>query len=136
MNHGRKLGLTDFLDGQNYLLVIVDSDLSNYPEMALLSNTSAACVTTHIKSIFARHDIPQVVYSDNGLCYSDKDFQKFIEEYGFQHQAAVEWKGREMSTHSETATQESSEQPIGSLFSSAELTCLSTSTLLILNPPL
>jgi len=67
MNHGRKLGLTDFLDGQNYLLVIVDSDLSNYPEMALLSNTSAACVTTHIKSIFARHDIPQVVYSDNGL---------------------------------------------------------------------
>lgn len=72
-----------FLDGRNYLLVI--DYLSNYPEIALLSNTSSACVITHMKSIFARHGIPQVVCSDNGPCYSGRDFQKFAEEYGFQH---------------------------------------------------
>ncbi len=59
--------------------------LSNYPEIALLRSISAAGVVTHIKSIFARHCIPQVVCSDNGPCYSSKDFQKFAEKYEFQH---------------------------------------------------
>ncbi|KAL0152959.1 hypothetical protein M9458_051737 [Cirrhinus mrigala] len=72
-----------FLDGQNCLLVI--DYLSNYPEIALLSSTSAAGVVTHMKAIFARHGIPQVVCSDNGPCYSSRDFPKFAEEYGFQH---------------------------------------------------
>ncbi|RXN33948.1 Retrotransposable element Tf2 type 1 [Labeo rohita] len=80
----QKVGTDLFsLDGQNYLLVI--DYLSNYPEIALLSSTSAAGVVTHMKSIFARHGIPQVVCSDNGPCYSSRDFQKFAEEYGFQH---------------------------------------------------
>ncbi|KAL1264137.1 hypothetical protein QQF64_004492 [Cirrhinus molitorella] len=71
------------LDGKNYLLVI--DYLSNYPEIALLTNTSSACVITHIKSIFARHGIPQVVCSDNGPCYSSKEFQDFAVEYDFKH---------------------------------------------------
>uniref|UniRef100_A0A672Q3W0 Integrase catalytic domain-containing protein n=1 Tax=Sinocyclocheilus grahami TaxID=75366 RepID=A0A672Q3W0_SINGR len=72
-----------FLDGKNYLIVI--DYLSNYPEIALLPSTSAASVVTHMKSIFARHGIPKVVCSDNGPCYNSKDFQKFADEYGFQH---------------------------------------------------
>uniref|UniRef100_A0A3B3QWT0 Integrase catalytic domain-containing protein n=1 Tax=Paramormyrops kingsleyae TaxID=1676925 RepID=A0A3B3QWT0_9TELE len=72
-----------FLDGQNYLLVI--DYLSNYPEIALLTSASTAGVVTQMKSIFARHGIPQVVCSDNGPCYSSKDFQRFAEEYWFQH---------------------------------------------------
>lgn len=51
----------------------------------MLPNTSSASVIKHTKSIFARHGIPQVVCSDNGPCYSGKDFQKFAEEYGFRH---------------------------------------------------
>lgn len=72
-----------YLDGKNYLLVI--DYLSNYPEMALLSNMSAACVIKHMKSIFARHGIPQIVYSDNGPSYSCKEFQDFAQEYDFCH---------------------------------------------------
>uniref|UniRef100_A0A673AT44 Integrase catalytic domain-containing protein n=1 Tax=Sphaeramia orbicularis TaxID=375764 RepID=A0A673AT44_9TELE len=53
--------------------------------MALLSNMSAACVITHMKSIFARHGIPQIVYSDNGPCYSCREFQLFAQEYDFKH---------------------------------------------------
>ncbi|KAI7804246.1 hypothetical protein IRJ41_003255 [Triplophysa rosa] len=72
-----------FLDGKNYLLVI--DYLSNYPEMALLPNTSAACVISYMNSIFARHGIPQIVCSDNGPCYSSKEFQDFAVEYDFKH---------------------------------------------------
>ncbi|KAE8291509.1 Retrovirus-related Pol polyprotein from transposon 17.6 Protease [Larimichthys crocea] len=72
-----------YLDGKNYLLVI--DYLSNYPEIALLPNMSAACVIKHMKSIFARHGIPQVVYSDNGPSYSCKEFQDFAQEYDFCH---------------------------------------------------
>lgn len=72
-----------YLDGKNYLVVI--DYLSNYPEMALLSNLSAACVIKHMKSIFSRHGIPQIVYSDNGPAYSCKEFQDFAQEYDFRH---------------------------------------------------
>lgn len=62
----QKVGTDLFhLDGKNYLLVI--DYCSNYPE-ALLPNMSATSVIRHIKSIFARHGIPQIVYSDNGPC--------------------------------------------------------------------
>uniref|UniRef100_A0A3B1JHU7 Integrase catalytic domain-containing protein n=1 Tax=Astyanax mexicanus TaxID=7994 RepID=A0A3B1JHU7_ASTMX len=71
------------LEGKNYLLVI--DYLSNYPEIALLSTMTAACVIKHLKSIFARHGIPQMVCSDNGPCFSCKEFQAFAEMYDFQH---------------------------------------------------
>lgn len=80
----QKVGTDLFhLDGKNYLLVI--DYLSNYPEMALLPSMSATSVIRHMKSIFARHGIPQIVYSDNGPCYSCKEFQDFAREYDFQH---------------------------------------------------
>lgn len=80
----QKVGTDIFhLGGKNYLLVI--DYLSNYPEMALLSNMSATCVITHMKSIFARHGIPQIVHSDNGPCYSCREFQLFAQEYDFKH---------------------------------------------------
>lgn len=59
--------------------------LSNYPEMALLPSMSATCVIRHMKSLFARHGIPQIVHSDNGPCYSCKEFKDFAEEYDFRH---------------------------------------------------
>ena len=58
------------LDGKNYFLVI--DYLSNYPEIALLSKMSAICVIKHMKSIYAKHGIPQIIYSDNGPSYSCK----------------------------------------------------------------
>ncbi|MGH0128263.1 UNVERIFIED_CONTAM: hypothetical protein FKN15_034099 [Acipenser sinensis] len=80
----QKVGTDLFhLNGKDYLLVI--DYFSNYPEMALLSSTSANCVITHIKSIFARHGIPQVVVSDNGPSYNCKEFKQFAEHYDFQH---------------------------------------------------
>ena len=80
----QKVGTDLFhLDGKNYLLVI--DYFSNYPEIALLTSMTASSVITHLKSIFARHGICEILQSDNGPCYNCKEFQNFAEEYDFQH---------------------------------------------------
>ena len=80
----KKVGTDIFhLDGKNYLLVI--DYFSNYPEIALLTSLTASNVITHLKSIFARHGICEILQSDNGPCYNCKEFQNFAEEYDFQH---------------------------------------------------
>ena len=116
-----------YLDGKNYLLVI--DYLSNYPEIALLPNMSAACVIRHMKSVLARHGIPQVVYSDNGPSYSCKEFQDFAQEYDFRHvtssplyaQSNGKAHSHSMLAHSQAATQESTRKSFRSILSSAEL---------------
>lgn len=70
-------------NGKDYLLVI--DYYSNFPEIALLSNTTASTVIGHVKSIFARHGIPKTVVSDNGPCYNCKEWQQFANHYGFSH---------------------------------------------------
>ena len=40
---------------------------------------------TCIKSIFARHGIPEKVMSDNSPQYASEMFKKFAAEYGFEH---------------------------------------------------
>uniref|UniRef100_A0A3Q2DFB3 Integrase catalytic domain-containing protein n=1 Tax=Cyprinodon variegatus TaxID=28743 RepID=A0A3Q2DFB3_CYPVA len=56
--------------------------------MALLTNTTSACVITHTKSIFARHGIPYMVVSDNGPCFSSREWQRFATQYEFRHVTA------------------------------------------------
>uniref|UniRef100_A0A3P8U020 Integrase catalytic domain-containing protein n=1 Tax=Amphiprion percula TaxID=161767 RepID=A0A3P8U020_AMPPE len=53
--------------------------------MALLTNTSSACVITRTKSIFARHGIPHIVVSDNGPCFSSREWRRFAKQYEFHH---------------------------------------------------
>ena len=61
--------------GKNILLV---DYYSHYPEMALLRETSASQVITHIKSFFAHHGIPDVVMTDNGPRKTDSTVRHFI----------------------------------------------------------
>ncbi|KAL7859480.1 hypothetical protein SRHO_G00146270 [Serrasalmus rhombeus] len=70
-------------NGKDYLLVI--DYYSNFPEIALLSSTTASTVIMHVKSIFARYGIPKTVVSDNGPCYNCKEWQQFASHYGFNH---------------------------------------------------
>ncbi|XP_026074998.1 uncharacterized protein K02A2.6-like [Carassius auratus] len=80
----RKVG-TDlfYLAGRDYQ-VIMDYK-SNYPELAMLTNTTAQQVIKHTKAIFARHGIPVTVVSDNGPQFSSQDYRDFAETYGFEH---------------------------------------------------
>lgn len=79
-----KLGADLFeLEGKTYLLVA--DYLSRYVEIALLSHTRSTDVITHLKSMFARHGIPEVMMSDNGPRFSGQAFASFAASYGFKH---------------------------------------------------
>ncbi len=39
-----------------------------------------------MKSVFARHGIPEVVVSDNGPQYTSQEFEEFAKTWNFQHQ--------------------------------------------------
>ena len=80
----QKVGSDLFMWKNSHYLLIIDY-FSRYIEIAKLNSESAACVIKHMKSIFARHGIPQEVISDNGPQYSSREFSKFAEEYGFVH---------------------------------------------------
>lgn len=80
----QKLGTDLFvLKGKTYLLVV--DYYSRYVEVANLSLTSSADITTHLKSIFARHGIPETLISDNGPQFSSSTFSDFATSYGFKH---------------------------------------------------
>ena len=66
-----------------YLLVV--DYCSRYIEVAKLTSATSKGVIAHLKSIFARHGIPQVVRSDNGPQYSADEFADFAKEHGFSH---------------------------------------------------
>ena len=67
-----------------YLLVV--DYYSRYPEMSKLpGSTSSKTVIMHLKSIFARHGVPETVISDNGPQFASEDFKNFAAEYGFVH---------------------------------------------------
>ena len=69
--------------GATYLLVL--DYYSRYIEIAKLNRTTTTDVVTHLKSMFARHGIPEMFISDNGPQYASREFQDFAKEYEFQH---------------------------------------------------
>ena len=76
---------TDLFDykGNQYLLLV--DYFSRYIEIAKLTSTTSAAIVNHMKSIFARHGIPDTLRSDNGPQYASETFAKFADEYGFTH---------------------------------------------------
>ena len=68
------------LDGKDYLIV-VDYN-SKYPELASLQNKTASCVILYMKSILARHGIPEILCTDN-VPFNSAEFIKFSKEWSF-----------------------------------------------------
>ena len=58
---------------------------SRYIELSKLESTTSEAVIDHMKSIMARHGIPEIIISDNGPQFSSQDFSFFSVEYGFSH---------------------------------------------------
>lgn len=74
-------------NGKDYVLII--NYHSNFPEIALLTNTIADSVITHVKSVFARHGILETVVNDNGPCYNCNEWLQFAGQYGFHHAPSI-----------------------------------------------
>lgn len=80
----QKLGADMFtLDSTNYLLVV--DYYSRYVEIARLTPTRSEDVVVHLKSMFSRHGIPEVLVSDNGPQFSSGHFAQFAVDYSFKH---------------------------------------------------
>ena len=69
-------------DENNYVLVV--DYVSRFFEVARLENMKSSTVTSHMKSIFARHGIPREVRSDSGGCYASAEFKNFAKTWGFK----------------------------------------------------
>ena len=80
----QKVGADLFHFKDNDYLIVVDY-FSNFPEVALLKGTTSSTVITHMKSIFARHGIPEIVISDNGPQFASKEFAEFAAKLEFSH---------------------------------------------------
>lgn len=81
-----KIGADLFsLHGTTYLVVV--DYYSRFIEIAKLDHlkTRSFDVILHLKSIFARHGVPDILRSDNGPQFSSWEFTKFAKDYGFDH---------------------------------------------------
>lgn len=69
--------------GHHY--VIVTDYYSGYIEIERIADTTSPSVITKLKKIFARHGIPQELFSDNGPEYIANEFTSFSKEWDFKH---------------------------------------------------
>ncbi|XP_038063208.1 uncharacterized protein K02A2.6-like [Patiria miniata] len=67
-----------------YLLVVVD-EYSRFPEVEIVSSTSARATIPKLNAIFARQGIPDIVKTDNGPPFHGHEFAKFASYLGFTH---------------------------------------------------
>ena len=72
----------------NKLYLIFIDCTSKYHELAQLPNASSDTIIAHARSIFARHGIPKVVFSDNRPQYSSYEFKKFSKSWDFMHKTS------------------------------------------------
>ena len=80
----QKVGTDLFLWKNSHYLIMVDY-YSRYIELSKLNQLTAGTIITHTKSLFARHGIPKVVYSDNGPQFSSEAYKQFALTYPFKH---------------------------------------------------
>jgi transposase InsO family protein len=72
-----------FWNGDDYLLVV--DYYSRFWEIFKVSSTKSAVIIDKMKTLFARHGIPEVIKSDNGPQYSCGQFAEFAKTWGFKH---------------------------------------------------
>ena len=69
----------------SFYLLVADY-YSRYVEVvALPKSTSSSTVIQALKTIYARHGVPDEVRSDNGPQYHSEEFAQFAKEWGFKH---------------------------------------------------
>ena len=81
-----KLIATDLFILKKVTYLLVADYYSRYVEVvALPKSTSSSTVIQALKTIYARHGVPDEVRSDNGPQYHSEEFAQFAKEWGFKH---------------------------------------------------
>ena len=76
---------SDLFELNKKTYILVADYFSRYVEVQTLTSTTSASVIRVLKSIFARHGIPETLVGDNGPQYASKEMMDFAREYNFVH---------------------------------------------------
>ena len=68
----------------DYIVVVVD-EFSRFPEVELLTSTSAKAVVPKLDAILSRQGVPDILKSDNGPPFNGHEFKNFADYVGFKH---------------------------------------------------
>eukprot|EP00794_Sanderia_malayensis_P001476 gene1476-biopygen1224 len=68
----------------HYILVVTDR-YSRFPEVEILTSTSAKKVIPKLDTIFARHGLPSTLTSDNGPPFQSEEFKRYLQRLGIKH---------------------------------------------------
>ena len=80
--------VTDLLYWKRMDFLIVADVFSKYILVRKLPNSTSTVVCIELSMIVTEFGLPHISKSDNGSCYSSKEFQQFLQCYSITHQTS------------------------------------------------
>ena len=59
-------------------LIVIDAH-SKWMEVEMVNSATAQATVEHLRAIFARFGLPEVVVTDNGTCFTSSEFEEFTQ---------------------------------------------------------
>jgi len=75
----------DYAQWNKILLLVAVDAFSKWPEVFVVSSTSAALTANKLRVMFATHGLPLMLVSDNGPPFSSTEFHHFVSQNGITH---------------------------------------------------
>ena len=72
-----------YFDGDSYLLIV--DYTSFFPIIRKLSSMTGKAIAHHMQSIFSKYRWPNTLVTDNGPCYTCKEFQLLMQSMSINH---------------------------------------------------
>ena len=69
--------------GHNFL-IIVDVH-SKWLDIHIMSSTTSAATIDTLRRVFATHELPRTIVSDNGTAFTSAEFAQFVKLNGIKH---------------------------------------------------
>ena len=79
---------TDMFYWKRMDFLMVADIFSRYIIVRKLPNSTSTAVCIELSMIVTELGLPHIIRSDNGPCYSSKEFQQFLQHYSIQHQTS------------------------------------------------
>ena len=80
--HGLASNIFSF-EGDSYLLIV--DYTSQFPIIRKLSSITRKAIAHHMQSIFSKYRWPDTLVTDNGPCYTSKEFQLLMQTMSVNH---------------------------------------------------